>query len=108
MAEGKRRFGSDRKDWKFKCVSCGTVQSARDFVEGSTDKDAMIKSISGGIVGFSCIGRYVKNIGCDWTLGGLFSIHEAVVKLDDRDDVAVFKFAEPHDTTVVNKGKVIA
>ncbi len=43
---------------------------------------------------FSCIGRWVKDRGCDWTLGGLLQIHNTEVVTDDGDTVPVFDFAE--------------
>lgn len=37
-------------------------------------------------IGFSCIGRFNnKRTGCDWTLGGLFRIHELEVITDDGE-----------------------
>ena len=64
----KERFGFVRKNWKVKCAKCGEVQSIQDFV------DQGIKEPT-NFWGFSCIGRWDKKRGCDWTLGGLFQIH---------------------------------
>jgi hypothetical protein len=48
------------------CVRCGTVQSARSFAR------AGIKSeVYESVIGYSCIGRFVDGVGCDWTCGGL-------------------------------------
>lgn len=94
LEEGARRFGSDRSDWRFVCPHCNTMQSARDFVEKASDAAAMREEIRKGIVGFSCIGRYIEGIGCDWTLGGFLQIHEACVKTDDGKEIPVFRFAD--------------
>lgn len=94
LAEGERRFGADRKGWKFVCAGCKTVQSAHDFMQHAKDKEAMRKDMLRGIVGFSCIGRYVDGIGCDWTLGGFFQIHTSLIHTDEGKDVPVFDFAD--------------
>lgn len=68
IAELKKRFGNDAKNWAFKCPQCGHIQTIQDFIDHKIDEPE-------SKVMFSCIGRYVKNIGCDWTLGGLLKIH---------------------------------
>lgn len=81
--EGRRLFGPDIRDWRFRCVKCGEVQCARDF-----EAAGMGQQLWQGRVYFSCIGRYTEGRGCDWTLGGLFAIHTAMV-----DGTPVFEFA---------------
>ncbi|WP_294203056.1 VVA0879 family protein [uncultured Chryseobacterium sp.] len=86
IAALKNRFGEDPKQWRFKCVSCGGTQSIQDFldnkVESPEDK-----------VYYSCIGRYVDGRGCDWTLGGLFTIHKISV-LKSAKVIPVFEMAD--------------
>lgn len=79
-------FGEDMTAWRFKCPSCGETQSLKDF-EANGIYDA------GGLVYYSCIGRYVEGRGCDWMLGGLFQMHTLEVKVGDRI-VPVFEFAD--------------
>ena len=86
LAEGERLFGEDARDWKFVCVSCGTVQSAREF-------DAAGVRPCGRELGFSCIGRFTSKLGCDWTLGGLLTIHTKEVIGDDGKPTPVFEWA---------------
>jgi hypothetical protein len=87
-AEMERRFGPDAKAWKFFCPMCKTPQSASDFYA------AGFKPGTGEVnkyLGFSCIGRFTKagphqpgqppGRGCNWTLGGLFQIHQMEVVL---------------------------
>ena len=88
LAEADRRFGTDAKDWKFVCPRCETVQSIRDFLEAEVPKETI-----DGVIGFSCIGRFTDAKGCDWTLGGLFRIHKAVVVKDGKEH-PIFEFAE--------------
>lgn len=84
-AEGRRRFGDDPLDWRFVCVNCGEEQTPRDFIEaGMTDLEDW-----GRRVHFSCIGRWVKGRGCDWTLGGLLRMHTLEV-----NGTPSFEFAE--------------
>jgi hypothetical protein len=102
LEEGKRLFGPDAKDWKFVCISCGTVQSAREF------HAAGVKPC-GQYLGFSCIGRWSKTMGCDWTLGGLFTIHTKEVIGEDGKATPVFEFAPPGAVcgTRIGKEKLI-
>ena len=45
-------------------------------------------------MGFSCIGMFNEGVGCDWTLGGLFLIHEIEVESADGKLQPLFKLAE--------------
>lgn len=89
--EGEKRFGKDKKKWKFRCPSCKTQQSFEDFQKFTHLKNDDIQ----GFLGFSCIGRYAeKKVGCDWSLGGLFQIHELVVTDENGKDHPHFMLAE--------------
>lgn len=70
--EGTERFGEKKRNWKFICPSCKTVQTGQDFIDLTTLKIEEIPNY----LGFSCIGRFTEKKGCNWTLGGLFQIHE--------------------------------
>lgn len=85
-----RLYGKDATKWKFRCVRCGHVQSHESVKAANPD----IGDTSNWIF-FSCEGRWREGVGCDWTLGGLFTIHKVEV-LDDRDGkpVACFAFAD--------------
>lgn len=80
----------------FKCVVCGTIQSGFDLIKVGAGKD--FESIE-GFLGFSCIGRWTNageykkkkskkasktTIGCNWTLGGLFTIHKVEILMDQK------------------------
>lgn len=62
---GTSLFGKDPENWKFVCPHCGNVASGIEFKEAGAD----INSIY-----CECIGRYVKDKGCDWAAYGLFDI----------------------------------
>lgn len=67
---------------KFICPRCKTIQCAQDFIACGIGEtiDEVEKYVA-----FSCIGRFSKDVGCDWTLGGLFQIHELEVLTADGE-----------------------
>jgi predicted RNA-binding Zn-ribbon protein involved in translation (DUF1610 family) len=91
----------------FKCPMCGTLQSARDLISAGAgaDFDGVEKYL-----GFSCIGRFTgaatprkepDGNPCDWTLGGLFSLHKMEVVTPDGKhhphfELALRKDADEH------------
>lgn len=83
------RFGEDTKKWKFVCPNCQAAQSAEDLVAAGVDKTEVQK-----YVGFSCIGRFTEDQGCNWTLGGLFQIHEIEIETEDGQLHRHFDLAE--------------
>lgn len=101
---------SSREHIAFVCVACGTIQSGRDFINAGAGKDwdAVER-----YVGFSCIGRFtnagppqkgVTGKGCNWSLGGLFRIHELEVVTPDGEKHARFKLATPEQAKAHEKG----
>ena len=88
----------DRVDLAFRCPICGTVQSGRDLIAAGAGKtfDEVEKYI-----GFSCVGRWTgagphkkgngTGHGCDWTLGGVFHLHEVEVILPDGEHRPTFE-----------------
>jgi hypothetical protein len=82
------------------CPACNTVQTAQDLINagaGISYEDVE------KYLGFSCVGRFTgagspnKNSGkpCNWTLGGLFQIHEMVVVTEDGEEHPFFELATP-------------
>ena len=67
---------------KLICPKCKTAQSANDLIAAGAGRsfDDVEKYL-----GFSCVGRFDETKGCDWTLGGLFSIHELEVVTPDGE-----------------------
>ena len=85
------------------CPMCKTVQSLASLTRAmgpSSESDEVERYI-----GFSCIGRFTgagphrrgspPGRGCDWTLGGLFRIHELEVVGDDGKHHMSFMPATP-------------
>jgi hypothetical protein len=98
-AEGVALFGEDATNWRFKCVRCGNVQTIKDFLAAGVSEETARNTVF-----FSCLGRFKEGVGCDWTLGGLFSINKRQVIRPDTDPVPVFEF----DSPVGWQGEVIA
>ena len=89
MAEGEKLFGKDIKEWQFVCPRCKTIQSGQDLLDAGVKKEKI-----DSYVAFSCIGRFNKGeTGCDWTLGGLFTIHKTEIIIGDKKR-PVFEFAK--------------
>lgn len=86
ISDLKERFGEDSKNWAFKCPNCGNIQTAQDFIDNGAERHKTFSY-------YSCIGRYVKNKGCNWTLGGLLQMHKTCV-LKDGEVFPVFEMAE--------------
>lgn len=92
-------FGKDRREWKFECPVCGHIASIQDYLNaGAPD----------GAIGFSCIGRWIKNSKkafemkrgekgpCNYTGGGLFQRNPVEIEKDGIIN-KYFNFAIPHN-----------
>jgi hypothetical protein len=89
LDEAKSRFGEKTVNWKFQCPRCGNVQTPMDFVNAGVDKtEAANMSYQG------CIGRVVKEKGCDWAAYGFFGTlgNGRLVVAPDGKEVEVFDF----------------
>ncbi len=90
--EGVRRFGKDKRQWVFRCPSCGSTQTYQDFLDaGLTEEKA------DGVFYFSCLGRWDDRYGCNYTSGGLLNITPQRVITSEGNEVSVFEFADKHD-----------
>lgn len=91
---------SAREHVAFVCVVCGTVQSMASLVLAGAKDLAQAERL----VGFSCEGRLrgagpwrpdhsgPTTRGCDWTLGGLLSIH--TLEVDGQPSFQIAPAAE--------------
>lgn len=80
LEEAEKRFGKKIEDWRFKCPRCGNVAAGAEFKKAGAEPNSIY---------CECIGRYVKDKGCDWAAYGLFDI--CTVHVDGQP---VFDFAE--------------
>ena len=101
LAEGKRRFGEDMRNWKFICPACGRINAGHEFKEIGVEPNFMYST---------CIGRHnsrgirgiehksdtpAPEFGCDWTANGLFgTLNGGCIVVADGKETPVFSFAE--------------
>jgi hypothetical protein len=95
--------GVPREHLAFRCPMCKTIQSAHDLITAGAgdDLDAVQQYL-----GFSCVGRFTgagspsqasPGSGCNWTLGGLFRMHELEVITEDGKHHPHFEPATPEE-----------
>lgn len=89
IRKAKELYGKDSYNWKFKCPSCGHIQSINSMLEHNPSLKPM--KIQGSVY-FNCEGMINEEYGCDWTLGGLFKIQKVEVKFNGKY-FPVFEFA---------------
>ena len=86
-----------------KCPMCCTVQSAVDLIKAGAGSDF---DGVGQYLGFSCVGRFTgagsprkvpDGKPCNWTLGGLFSLHKLEVVTADGTRHPHFELATPEE-----------
>jgi hypothetical protein len=94
LAEGERRFGTDKTAWRFVCPACGHVASVADWKAAGAPEAA---------VAFSCVGRWTgakrEAFGdgkgpCNYTGGGLFALNPVTVSLESGGSITAFELAE--------------
>lgn len=100
--------GVEEKDLAFKCIICGTVQSARSLIIAGAGKN--MEDVE-KFLGFSCVGRFTNagphksgapaGKGCDWTLGGFFKLHCFEVIDEDGKKHARFEPATAEEATTL-------
>lgn len=99
ISEAVRRFGRNPREWKFKCVRCGEIQTMNDLIEAGVPEGDVER-----YMGFSCIGRWDSERGCDWTLGGLLTMHTLEVITEDGPRPC-FEFADEEGADAGGPGK---
>jgi len=113
---GKKLYGANVINWKFRCPMCNKVQTAQDLIDAGIKRDKVDLYI-----GFSCIGRFngkgksplkskAANFpdGCDWTLGGLLGgMGREITIIKDGKEHHRFEFADDYEieTKTILDGK---
>lgn len=89
----------NRESVKLVCPMCGVSQSANDLIKagaGATFDDVE------KYLGFSCVDRWLgaggpretpDGLPCNWTLGGLFTLHKLEVIMPDGKVCLTFEVA---------------
>lgn len=94
IAEARLLFGSDEREWRFVCPSCGHVASVADWIDAGANE---------GHVAFSCVGRFLDGEPvdafetpgpCNYAGGGLFRLNPVSVQMPDGSTRATFEFAK--------------
>ncbi len=97
--------GVPERHMAFKCPRCNTIQSANDLIKAS-DKINKFEDAE-RYLAFSCIGRFTNDLGCDWTLGGLFQLHKYAVETDDGELHPRFQPATPAEAKAHMNGETV-
>ena len=85
--EGRRLYGNDKLDWKFRCPACGHIQTPREFkAAGHSPHAAYVDCASRFGIG----GRST----CKWTIGGLLKVGGRYVIDDSYTPRLIFEFAD--------------
>ena len=103
-AELKNQKVNSMEDLAFTCPICHTIQSARDLIAAGAGNN--LEEVE-RYLAFSCIGRFTNvgphkkgtppGHGCNWTLGGLFSLHTLEVVTEDGKIHPRFEIATPEE-----------
>src|ERR1700685_345399 len=93
LKEGAKRYGEDRKQWKFKCPLCKTITIVQEWIDAGEPR----------MIAFSCIGRTKEKrrdafaIGkkgpCNYAGGGLFRLNPITIIQKNGESEDVFDFA---------------
>lgn len=97
LSEGKKRFGDDFTNWKFRCPACGHVASGQDFKKLGAKPNDMYQICIGRANGKGTDGMKGKDEGngCNWAAFGLFGTLDKgrIVITPEGKEVEVFDFA---------------
>lgn len=84
---GDELYGAEKTKWEFACPNCKLVMSFEKY----EPKKAKLKDWQPYA---ECVGRYLKDEGCDWAAYGLFSGPRELVNDDGSHRAHVFYFAK--------------
>lgn len=97
--DGEKLFGTDKKEWKFKCPACGKISAVKDFKEYTDDPNDAIQMCIGRVNGKGSSDQTDRGHGCNWAAFGLFGTLDGgrVVYVEGEKEVSVFDFAQPEE-----------
>ena len=84
----EKLYGSDVKRWRFKCPICGHTASVQEIMSaGAKDPNCAY---------MECIGRYQKDIGCNFAAYGFLGIPYGGYVIEDKNGIGmeIFEFAD--------------
>lgn len=103
--EAIRRYGPLQPDWKFRCPSCLSVVTVRDYVNAGKSSGIDLERVN-RMVAFSCVGRLLPDPAeafhpgsgpCNYAGGGLIGLNPV-----DVDGTRYFDFADDPLTSQPN------
>lgn len=98
LEEGKRLYGPDPLNWKFRCPICGRVYTAKEHQEaGSSGPNSAYQECIGRYLGAGSFRKENGNAnGCNWCAYGLLGTagKGRLVESTDGIVVEVFRFAD--------------
>ena len=75
----EKLYGSDVKQWRFKCPICGHTASVQEIMSaGAKDPNCAY---------MECIGRYQKDIGCNFAAYGFLGIPYGGYVIEDKKGI---------------------
>jgi len=84
--------------YAFRCPRCGHIQSFSSLARHMSQEQAQ------SVAYYCCEGRFTKDCGCDWTLGGLFRIHTLeVIREEDGEEIPSFELASAEEAKTLMK-----
>jgi len=87
VADGERRFGPDKKKWRFVCPVCKRVTSVQEWLDAGAPAEAA----------YSCVGRHRDDVDCDYAGGGFIKLNPVVVDCEGFQ-TTLFDFADPEES----------
>jgi len=84
----EKLYGSDVKQWRFKCPICGHTASVQEIMSaGAKDPNCAY---------MECISRYQKDIGCNFAAYGFLGIPYGGYVIEDKNGIGmeIFEFAD--------------
>ena len=88
----EKLYGSDAKQWRFKCPICGHTASVQEIMSaGAKDPNCAY---------MECIGRYQKDICCNFAAYGFLGIPHGGYVIEDKNGIGmeIFEFADKVET----------
>jgi hypothetical protein len=108
VAEGERRFGPERRNWRFVCPSCGFECTAEEWISAGAPQNS---------IAFSCVGRWDPGLDraadaltgrrpCNYAGGGLFKLNPTtILDLEGGAPCTLFAFAAPLESLEPKEGR---
>lgn len=92
---GKKIYGENLLNYKFKCPSCGRIASGEEYKNAGAKPKDMCQC---------CISRFLKDSDCRWAAFGLFDICKIRVITPKGEEIPVFEYAGLSEEDYISAG----